>query len=358
MLGFGSLGQFSLGEFGGATPAAATPEGWRTQFDVPDRRNKRGYAVALIASGVFFTPVQQEQVSVASWMQPLSTPLKAKRGLPVYEQQAVAFVHAPQVSVASWMQPFSVPQRLLRSQQGFTAAPLLVTTPEVITVDKWYQQFSDPTRRRIQRLEGFAAAPVLVTTPEVITLDKWYRQFSDPTRRLARPQEGFAAAPVLVTTPEVVTLDKWYQQLSNPSRKPRLLTAQQGFNFLNAPVVQLPPVFSALSEPRRSKRGLHPSQQKFASLDVFPQPATVQLQWFRPLDEPVRQRIGFKAWLKQSVAWPPQTLGAGITGVMAATETNSDQAEIVYIVSRAVASAKVSIVEGPQAAAATSLRES
>lgn len=109
------------------------------------------------------------------------------------------------------------------------------------------------------------------------------------------------------------------------------------------------------AEPRRSKLWPLQTAQNFSVYGVAASVSNFS-QWYANLSEPQRQRIGLKSWLQMTTALA--STPATITGVMAATETNADQAEFVYIVARAVASAKVSIIEGPLAAAAASLRES
>jgi len=75
-------------------------------------------------------------------------------------------------------------------------------------------------------------------------------------------------------------------------------------------------------------------------------------RWFALLSEPVRQPLGLKADLQETIAHPPRTLPTpDLTVALAATETNSDVAQFdinVYDSSSAATPdpvARVSIVE-------------
>lgn len=126
----------------------------------------------------------------------------------------------------------------------------------------------------------------------------------------------------------------WFNWWSEPVRKkPGLGAHLHQVDSLQVPVVPLVssfiPWFAPLSEPVRVKPAIRTGDQPFFSLEPEP-PEAMEMPWYSWWSEPVRQKIGFKAWLQQTTAYPPRLLPTpNVTVTMAATETDTDVAQFV-----------------------------
>ncbi len=113
------------------------------------------YAPFLTGGGQGEVVSQVDDVSMATWWQQPSEPVRQRRAMRVGLQQALAFVgHFPAL--------------------------------ETITLDKWYEQWPDQrpvkSRQAALRASGFIDPTGGFIPAEVVTLDKWYAPLSTPKR--------------------------------------------------------------------------------------------------------------------------------------------------------------------------------
>ncbi len=107
-------------------------------------------------------------------------------------------------------------------------------------------------------------------------------------------QQAFTIAPGALLTPEAIPESSWHQAWSIPPvlSKTGLQTALQQSFTIDAPYI-------------------------FGIVNV--------LRGYTPWSEPVRQKIGLKAYLQQFLAHEPRAIGpTPVTMTLSATETNSD----------------------------------
>lgn len=339
-------------------PEQVTESRWHQPLSEPQRqRQPRGYAAALIASGVVISAhalTLPEAVSADKWAQPLSTPQTlARPGLPAHQQQAVAFVYQPPaaetVTPDKWFVPLAEPRRSRPALLAGQHEERFECFAEAVTVDRFGQPLSIPVR--ISRLAP-AAQPATFFTPaapfnEAVSLDKWLRPLSEPVRvrpaLLVGDQQAFAFVKADPFS-EASDAGKWYRPLGEPvvKAKPGLRTGQQqSFIFAQPEDVTVGKWLQPLSEPRRSRPSLLTGDQQHTALvqaapfaesvsaDRFAQPIsqptlrkrttqpdavscapyvevaseTVTLdKWQRPLSEPMR-RIGLSAALQDCFAF-------------------------------------------------------
>lgn len=277
---------------------------------------------------------------------------------------------------APWHYPWSEPKRFKPALTGALQAPyqawplpLDAIFPGPTVEAAWHYAWSEPVRFKSIKVSAIASG--LIWTPQPSTFypgadneAPWHQPWSEPKRFKPRLQVGLNPFEFFPLDNPQVTFS-YYNWWSEPRRFKRGLAVQlQRALFEDTANTTLPkrsPVwFTPLSEPKRFPKRLHAALNPFDMLQVPVVPAADDyIGWYAPISEPVRVPVGLKAWLQMSTAWPPRLLPTpDITAVLDATEVNSDQAEIVYIVAGAASSAKVSIIEGPRSASALSIRES
>jgi hypothetical protein len=270
-----------------------------------------------------------ETVTESRWHQPWSDPVR-RIGIPTGEQQAIAFVPLPIVPVGFY-QPWSEPVRqkpaiLAANQQVLAFAPnpivsfgwfsnlseptkpksavatasqqsAIISSQPVVSFG-WFEALVDPPRiKRPPVSDSFFAAPVF-TTAEVITVDKWFEQLSDPTRRIP------AAKQVTIVEWTAVTIDQWLVPFADPVRRAGLSTAhQQAFFsglFFTTEVVTTDKWVTQLSIPQRQlpRDADYQFENDWTATDT-------SMEWFSPLSEPQRTKLGLKVALQTPLYWPP-----------------------------------------------------
>ena len=173
MLGFGSIGQFAIGEVGISAGAEFIgPDKWMPAFGEPVR-----FKSGLNASQQQFSSLPDAFPFVSfSWFEELSKPsVLTKKGLRASQQQFLAFQPAPSPFVATgWFAPLSEPVRkkpALRAalQQFFTTDPTVI--PASTFLNGWFAPLSEPVRFKPSlkaALQQFLASPSrLIPTPNV-----------------------------------------------------------------------------------------------------------------------------------------------------------------------------------------------
>jgi len=407
--------QQSATQYTDVTPAPAAPLRLFSPWSEP-QRPRPALLAAFQQSATLYTDATPIPPPTLSWLPPPSGPIRIVKAIPTqfaFNQTTSPPLRLfPPLSEPARPRP-ALPAALQQSATQYTDVtpvvsrplPWLMTTGTVVTTKAIQAQFafnapqaeqsqqffpwSEPGRSKL----GLPAAlqqsvAQYTTTPAAVTSSQQYPPWSEPARTrglLAALRQSVAQ---YTATPVVVAVSQPYSPWSEPRRSNRGLQA-----FLQQSVVQYTTTTAAVpwlrpwTEPPRARKrpdtiqpttvapiaapfftGATPWQEPYRVKPVRPSPAQTFYgyaaapsvsnfsQWYANFSEPQRQRVGLKTWLQTTTALTVTPMG--IFATLAATETNSDQAEIVYIVSRAVASAKVSIVEGPQDAAATSLRES
>jgi hypothetical protein len=150
-----------------------------------------------------------------------------------------------------------------------------------------------------------------------------------PTRILTQYQQK-AEPPAQSVQPGQSNAAPWLYRWSEPVRiKPGLNAAlQQSYtmdpSWIPNPARQLEGWYNWWSEPVRQKPGLGAANQAFFFYETeFPE--DMDVDWYRPFSEPVRFKQGLRPDLQQFLAYHPRILPTpNVTGVMAATETNTD----------------------------------
>ncbi len=314
----------------------------------PEPRRGKGLPAALQQAVAQYTATPVV-VATSQPYRPLAEPTRPKV-LQAAHQQPVAQYLDPTVIAPSlgWIRPPSGP---IISTKAIPAQFAFNPPATVETASQPFLPWSEPK----QRSPGLPAAlqqavAQYTTTPVVITASQPYPPWSEPRR--SAPTRPFLQQSVAhyTTTPVPVTWQPWAEPRRSRIQPTALLPTTA--SLLGAPFFTK---VAPWQEPYRVKPPRPTPAQNFYGYTAPPTASNFS-QWYANLSEPQRQRVGLKTWLHMTTALT--TAPTGIIAIMAATETNSDQAEIVYIVTRAVASAKVSIIEGPRAAAAASLRES
>lgn len=313
-------------------PEQVTESRWHQPWADPRQtifgKVSRGYAVALIASGMVIDPTilnTPEQVTESrwhqEWTQPARTRLDQRMRLPAY-LAAPAFTISPTASESEpvvedkWHQPWSEPQQLkvklgaaklhAAYQQAATVDPYALTQAEDATNEaKWHQGWSQPyltttARSRVALIaSGGVIDPTALTQPEELDESKWHQPWSEPIRldlRAARLKAAYQQAatidPYALTQAEAVLESKWHQPWSEPRRSKyeRYLAtpAQQFFEFEpEPPDLETVEWYQPLSEPVRLKpRLITGAQPAF----VIGAPPIVSFSWYHPLGEPVREK--------------------------------------------------------------------
>jgi hypothetical protein len=327
-----------------ATPSFVRAASWS------EPRRGKGLLAALqqpAALAYTVTPVAQNQ----SWLRPPWGPVISIKAIPAQ----FAFNPPAVIADATASQPYP-PWPEPRRERGFLAAlqqsvAQYTASPVVVAVSQPYPPWAEPRRGRGLLAALQQSAAQYTASPVVVAVAQPYSPWSEPRR--SGPRQAFYQQSVAHFTTSPVAVS-WLTPWAEPSRAKKRPPPLQLTTAAPTPA----PSFALLapwSEPRRLKPLRITPPQNFHPYVAAPAASNFS-QWYANLSEPQRQRVGLKTWLQSTTALAatPTTL----TATMAATETNSDRAQFVYIVTRAVASAKVSIIEGPLAAAAASLRES
>lgn len=360
-----------------------------------------------------FQPPSFEIVTPDKWIYPWSEPVRQKAGLRASLQQAlIATTLNPDTQITqnyesrwhyAWSEPVRT-RRLATAQQQTVAAQFFVA--EIVTVDKWFKFLEEPVRQKPglrSSLQQTQAQTVLEPEAQIIQTyeSRWHYAWSEPVRfrRLPTAEHQAAIAPA-TSVFEAITLDKWVYQWRDPVRfkidpKRAIALASSGpiGPFLN-PETQITQRLESRwhypwSEPKRFKQGLKPNLQQayiapprmplpnlfgdaragtvtasspvfykkrfiyqpFAQPPAFPT-LTRLIQWFRPLEEPVRLKIGLGTRFQQFFQTDTKPIQNLVTITLLATETNTDSASFSISTYNAVAEVVVSIEEIPNLAGA------
>lgn len=318
---------------------------WHQGWSIPVRyaRDPKA-ALALSASGLFWTSLDFAAGPGANyespWHYPWSEPKRFKPGLAAAAQPFSGFLHPNPTVPISYYNWLSEPKRFKRDPKA--AIALIASGPYWTSLD-------------------YAAGPgASFESP-------WHYPWSEPKRfkkALSTALHPFEFNPASFAPP--VINYGYYRPFSEPKRfKPGLLAGLQRPLFEDPANTTLPgsrPTwFAPFSEPKRFKPalGVEHHQYSLIGFPIQPQVNTL-IQWYANLSQPVMLPIGLKTWLQMTTAMPSRLLPTpDITATMAATETNADRAQIVYILSSGIVSyARVSVTEGPRDGAALSISES
>lgn len=202
--------------------------GWFQPLSQPVMRRDPKAAIALAASGLFFSPQQAgETVTLDKWYEPYADPVRIKQGLRSSLQQPLAMgPTSPQVSF-SWFGNLSDPVRQkiglpAREQQFFT------TDPKPVVSFSWFNELSKPSTLQKRGLlpglqQTFAFSPLPLVS------FGWFGSLSEPRRfrrGLGAPlQQFFATDPEVIPTSKLI---QWFANLSEPVRfKPGLRASLQ-----------------------------------------------------------------------------------------------------------------------------------
>src|SRR6266446_4326225 len=282
MLGYGAIGQFTIGQVSDFIGPIVQP--WT---DPPQPKIKAGLAIALIASGLSAPVFIKDESKLESrWHQPLSEPIRKLERIGLRDRYPfiASAVHI------GWFNPLSEPVRRIRAT--LTPAPIVPTIiGEIITIDKWFSSFAEPIRNksglRVAYQRDYFAEPFSLTQPETVTESRWHQSWSEPVRKKEdkigiRVRYPFIYGSVYMS---------WFSNLSEPIRiKLRLNTAhQQALAFYPFPLP--PPItvdniswFNNLSDPTRRIRPTPTDQQFTKYLPIIP-----SYGWYVPLTEPIRK---------------------------------------------------------------------
>jgi hypothetical protein len=301
-----------------------TPDKWIYPWSEPVR-SKPG----LLASLQSFLALQLDpdtqitQNYESRWHYAWSEPVRS-RPYQVSLQPFFAFQLDPATEITQtyesrWHQPWSDPVRtrqLATAQQPTTVAPL--TTAETVTVDKWVYPWSDPVRFRV--LATAQQPPVSSWIPQEVPLEsKWHQPWSEPSvkYRLRTPEYRPFTSDT-ATIPVSGNESLWHQPWSEPSVKfKRPAPWYQPFTTdpTTITVGRLESLWHyGWSEPVRFPQGLKYYLQQAPALAVPPFPTFQRtIPWYRPFDNPVRQRAGLGPQYQQAFAAsffiPPPTPG-------------------------------------------------
>jgi len=360
-------------------------------------------AIALMASGLFAPVLTQDQITdkyESRWHQPWSQPLYPTINPKLAIALAASGPMAPVLSESEinaklesrWHQPWSTPLyptinpklAIALSASGLIAP---VLDPETQITQKfesrWHQGWSTPLYPTINPKLAIALAasgpqaPVLDPETQITQKfeSRWHQGWSTPLYPTINPKLAIALAASGPFAPSqfdfISGITPWFAPLAEPVRLPVGIKVylQPTFTTSQLPVFQAydHAWYQEFSTPKRFLAGLGAHLQQVNPLQTPVQPVTSRfIQWFAPLNEPVRLPIGLKAWLQQTTAWEPRLLPpVNWTATMAATETNNDVAEFAIYVYNSITpvttgtSANVSITEvKANNSAAASLRES
>jgi hypothetical protein len=304
------------------TAAAGTVNQWYGALAEPSRR--KGLAAAVVAAGCFwsgFTP----QITTDRWHQAFSEPQRAKRGLPVNEQQSAAFVPLP-THIPGWQFETTQPTRrkgLATAQQQAIAFIGASPFAETVSADRWHQGTSQPTlRKRIVYPDGASNSSYIVPSTETVTVDKWFYEFSSPVRsRLGLPVREQQSVAFIGASPfaETVSVDRWAYSTAQPTRllHSNARTGHQLF-YLNQPTAFSGDLRSSaiyISSPWRSRipegngsigqaDRQHHAYFYRGILAGAPVSETVTAdKWYQALSEPQRSRVGLPVREQQSIAF-------------------------------------------------------
>jgi hypothetical protein len=271
------------------------------------------------------------------WYQPLSEPVRKKRGLATNEHQTLAWsghtppfvppVTAKSTATASSQVVF---QRSI-IYQSLAWTPKIII-PETIREDKWHQPWSEPVRVRPKVVfqKDLAWTPIPIAPPthvdygsyvegdtgltfqktiiyqvsaeaETLALNPhWYCPWSEPVRQkrgLAtnRQQELAWSTITPAPVPDIVSEDKWHQAWSEPVRTRKLATAQQPFLAWST---HTPPVdasntvivpITSTSQVTFRRRTIYQPLAWAAPTIVAPEVITED-KWYQAWSEPIRTR--------------------------------------------------------------------
>src|SRR6266446_5400028 len=325
MLGYGAIGQFTIGQVSDFIGPIVQP--WT---DPPQPKIKAGLAIALIASGLSAPVFIKDESKLESrWHQPLSEPIRKLERIGLRDRYPfiASAVHI------GWFNPLSEPVRRIRAT--LTPAPIVPTIiGEIITIDKWFSSFAEPIRNksglRVAYQRDYFAEPFSLTQPETVTESRWHQSWSEPVRKkedrvgirvrypfiygsvymswfgpLSEPnprtKSGLSAANQQTATfypfpfPPVTATIGWFNNLSDPVRIIRPTpTDQQSIPY--QPIIPSFGWYGNLSDPIRRIRKASPYEQPSWSLFQEPAP-TISFGWYDPFSEPTRikeDKIGLR----------------------------------------------------------------
>lgn len=222
-------------------PEAVSEDKWHRPFSEPVRqRIAPRLAIALAVSGLTAPPFVLPAPSEAmAWHRPLSEPVRVKPALRTALHQyfavdTVALTNPEVVSTDKWFPRLSEPVRVRLSlpvyqQQAFAfvkASPF----PETVFPDKYWRPLAEPVRLpRALGVQQQKAAFLVKATPfgENVNPDKWFVPLSDPMRRIEYRQR-VAPANFFVNIrfgDGTIQELSWIPPLARPYRSPFLPVA-------------------------------------------------------------------------------------------------------------------------------------
>lgn len=284
------------------------------------------FATALLLTSTVFSVLPIVPVDALTLIQTepdkITTLLYQSRAEPVFVP-----VEEAEVELDKWFQPLSLPPRPLPAlevamQQSLAIAEDTLALPENITLDKYFQPLSEPVRRvaftDAVLATSLAIPETALALPADIKVSSWTQPLSLPVpSKAALPtalQQSLAIDPTALGLPEDVKVASYVPPLSEPvPAKARLATASQQSLALDELTLGLPEnitvdkYFVALSEPVRLVPHAQPESWFYAAEpSVWPAEEPPLDSWYSPLSEPVRAGV---PPLQQSLALPEDALG-------------------------------------------------
>ena len=163
---------------GAPTGESIFEDKWNYQWSEPVRFKQDPRAsIALMASGLFFFPVQDEEATTEDrWHSPWSEPVRHRPQLLPGLQSVLAFHSTPVVSFG-WYGELSYPTELMRQRMKLrtdlqsTVALETPVVPPAATLIQWFSNLSEPVRLpvglRAAWQRAFTGADRLLPTPDV-----------------------------------------------------------------------------------------------------------------------------------------------------------------------------------------------
>jgi hypothetical protein len=282
-------------------PQANDGIGWHRPFSEPTRRK------VFLEGDVAFSSTQPEANDGIGWHRPFSEPTRRKNFLEGDTAYSPTLVEDAGISV-KWFQPFGVPRAAKRVPEfpaHFYSPYFVPALSGIGTEFNWWPNLSERLRQRrpVAQQQALIQGP---QSPITVTLEyAWHRPLSEPTRRtVSRQTAGAAFNPF----PQITIA--WHQGFSLPVRR-KLITAEEGSTFFLRAPAQTSLASATFTGPVFSRYLI--SQ----TLAFVPSPAQSGVgvgtdQPWPPFAEPVRFKLGLKAWQQQYLIYYPLLLSSDL----------------------------------------------
>lgn len=213
-------------DIGAAEEPFVVLDRWLTSLSQPIL--SRSLPVAVAAQPLAwstFTPPVTLAVTVSSWFQPFSQPVRIPSRVAMLPPPTGPPNTARETTTLDrWYSPLSLPVPPRRAQQQQAHTEPVSLSRETTTVDRWHQPLSLPVRPRLAQQppalawSGFTPAAAAPGN----TVADWRASFPDSVPRAPSGRQLMPAHVEPVSTrPETTTLDRWHQPLSLPTYRQR-----------------------------------------------------------------------------------------------------------------------------------------